>query len=144
MVSRALAASLFFVPACRTLAEHHGRLVELEADKAAVIATGSEKGLAGALLLFASGGPVVGAGIGAERVEALAGKRQRFALPLGLFAASLASSAMVGAIAFLAGVGGPHRDGPHLPGLAEQTRIPAPALSPLALGAPVLACAVSL
>jgi hypothetical protein len=143
MATRAIAAALFFVPAGRALAADHARLVELDADAAAVAATRSEQALAGALLVFADSA-VVGAGIASERVDALGGKPRRFALPIGLLAAGLAVSLAIGAIGILAGLGTPDREGAHLPGLVEQACILARALLPLAVGAAVLALAATL
>jgi beta-lactamase regulating signal transducer with metallopeptidase domain len=141
MATRAVSTALFFVPACKALAADHARLVELDADAAAITTTGSEKALAGALLFFAHSSPVLGAGIGAERVDALAGRRQRFALPLGLLATGLAASLAIAAFAFLTGLTGPDRDAVHLPGVLEQACILARALLPLGIGALVLAAA---
>jgi hypothetical protein len=138
MATRAFATALFFVPACRTLAANHARLVEIDADHAAVAITG-KKALAGALLLFADSRQVGGASIGVERVDALAGDRRRFAFPLALLAAGLAASLTIAAIGFLMGLAAPDRDGAHLPGVVEQACILARALLPLGVGALVLA-----
>lgn len=144
MATRALATALFFVPACRALAADHARLVELDADQAAVRMTGSKKALAGALFLFADSGRVAGAGIGAERVDALAGDRGRFAFPLSLLAAGLAASLTIMAIGFLVGLDGPgSNEAIHLPGAVEQACILARALLPLGVGALVLALAAA-
>jgi Zn-dependent protease with chaperone function len=139
MATRALAAALFFVPVCRALAVDHAQLVEVDADAAAVTMTGSKKALAGALLLFADSGAAAGAGIGVERVDALAGDRRRIALPLTLLAAGLSASFTIVAIGFLMGLGGADPDGAHLPGMVEQACILARALLPLGIGALVLA-----
>ncbi len=136
MATRAFTTALFFVPACRALATDHAQLAELDADEAAIALT-SKKALAGALLLF-DGGSDAGAGIGSERIDALAGDRRRFALPLTLLAAGLAASLTIAAIGFLLGVGGHDRDGVQLPGVVEQACILARALLPLAIGALVL------
>src|SRR6266545_235757 len=112
--------------------------MEVEADDAAVAITGSKRSLAGALLLFADSSPVVGAGIGAQRVDALAGAPPRFAVPLGLLAVGFAASLAVGAMGLLAGLGGPDRDGADLPRVVEHACILGRALLPFAVAAVVL------
>jgi Peptidase family M48 len=138
MATRALAAALFFVPVSRALAADHARLVELDADEAAITMTGGKKALAGALLLFVGSSQAAGAGIGAERVEALTGDRTRFVLPLALLAAGLSASLTIVAVAILTGLGRPDPDGAHLPGALEQACVLARALLPLGIGASVL------
>lgn len=141
MAARALGDALFFVPAARAVAAGYARLVELEADAAAVAATRTARPLAGALLVFAGSGPVAGAGIAGERVDALVGRRVRFGLPLGLLGAGLAASLTIVAAAVLVGLGAPDHDAARLPSVVEQACILARALLPLGAGAVFLALA---
>ena len=144
MIAGAFGAAFFFVPAARTLAESYGRLTELRADASAVGRVGSERSLASALFHFTERQPVVGAGIAAERVDQLAGRRVRLGLPLALLGAALAAILAVTTAAALVSIGGPDRDAAHLPGFLEQACILARALLPVAGGATLLAVGRSL
>jgi hypothetical protein len=84
---RILTQALFFIPALRALFTRYSDLAELNADGAAVRASGGAAPLASALLTFEASG----AGIPPERVDALLGERSGWRLPWGLMAASLCS-----------------------------------------------------
>ena len=138
-LARALGEAFFFLPAARALADSHARLTELRADAAAVATVGSERHLAAALLHFGGHAPVVGAGIAAERVDQLAGRRVQLGLPIALLGAAVATILTVTTAAALVSIAAPDQDAARLPGFVEQACILARALLPIAAGAAVLA-----
>jgi hypothetical protein len=94
-----LSDALFFLPLLSRLSERYESLAELEADEAAVHATGDRRPLAAALVAFDEPGahPVVG--IAPERVDQLLGHRARWRLPVSFVAAALAVLAALVAVA---------------------------------------------
>lgn len=91
---RILAQALFFVPALRPLFTRYADLAELNADGAAVRASGGPAPLASALLAFEASG----AGIPPERVDALLGERVCRRRPWWLVAGSVCSVLSLGAL----------------------------------------------
>ena len=91
---RILTQALFFIPALRALFTRDADLAELDADGAAVRASGGPAPLASALLTFEASG----AGIEPERVDALLGRGNGWRLPWGLVTASLCSLVSLSAL----------------------------------------------
>jgi Zn-dependent protease with chaperone function len=98
---RILSEALFFVPALRTLCERYAELAELSADRAAVMASGTEAPLASALLVFDQSGPPGASGISPERVDSLLGQPAGWGLPRWLLAGSLAGVAALSLVIWL-------------------------------------------
>jgi hypothetical protein len=73
LIARAAADGLFFLPVLRRIAERYADLAELDADKAAVCATGDPSALASALLTFDERTGTSGGGVARERVDSLCG-----------------------------------------------------------------------
>jgi hypothetical protein len=87
---RILSEALFFVPALRTLCDRYADVAELNADRAAVYASGGrEAPLASALLVFDENAPPGVGGISPERVDYLLGQPASWRLPAWLLAASV-------------------------------------------------------
>jgi Peptidase family M48 len=98
---RILSEALFFVPVLRKLCERYAELAELSADRAAVMASGTEAPLASALLVFDQSGPPGASGISPERVDSLLGQPAGWELPRGLLAGSLAVLAALSLVVWL-------------------------------------------
>jgi hypothetical protein len=94
---RILGRALFFVPVLRSLWDRYADLAELNADRAAVLASAGRRGpLAAALLAFEASTPPGVGGISSERVDSLLGQRVRWRRPWWLTAVSFASLASLG------------------------------------------------
>ena len=90
-VGRILTQALFFVPVLRPLFGRDADLAELNADGAAVRASGGRPGpLASALLVFDASAPPGVSGISSARVDSLLGEPVRWRPPVWLMAVSLA------------------------------------------------------
>lgn len=93
-VGRILTRALFFMPVLRAFFDRDADLAELNADGAAIRASGGRHGpLASALLVFDATGPPGVSGIASARVDSLLGEPVRWRLPVWLTAASLAAVA---------------------------------------------------
>ena len=77
VIARAGADGLFFLPVLRRIAQRYADLAELDADEAAVCATGGSTALAGALLTFDERTGPNGGGVTRERVQSLCGTRSK-------------------------------------------------------------------
>lgn len=130
---RILAQALFFIPALRTLFARSADLAELNADGAAVRASGGPAPLASALLTFEASG----AGIPPERVDALLGQRISWRPPWGLLAASLCSLLSLSALVWTTSQGASAWATFNLPFLSSQPCLAMLTLLPL-LGVAVL------
>ena len=93
--ARVLSQALFFLPALRPLGDRYSELAEQRADEAAILGAGATAPLASALLAFEDGAPPGSAGISAERVDSLLGKRTTRQLPTGLIGLSLAAVSLL-------------------------------------------------
>lgn len=94
---RILGDALFFVPVLARLSERFAELAELNADRAAVRASGGDRAaLASALLAFDESGPPGVTGISPERVDSLLGQPIGWRLPHGRIVASSAGLVALG------------------------------------------------
>jgi Zn-dependent protease with chaperone function len=94
---RILGRALFFVPVLRSLWARYADLAELNADRAAVRASGGDRApLASALLAFDASAPPGASGISSERVDSLMGLRVRWRPPLLSTVASIAGLVSTG------------------------------------------------
>lgn len=91
LVARAGAEGLFFLPVLRRMAQRYADLAELDADEAAVCATGDSAALAGALLTFDERSSA--SGVARERVDSLCGVPPARRVSLAGVAMALASVA---------------------------------------------------
>jgi Peptidase family M48 len=99
-----LGQALFFVPVLRLLHDRYGDLAEVNADRAAVRASGGRQTpLASALLVFDASAPPGASGISPVRVDSLLGQPARWRLPLSLMAASLAAVSALSLLTWQAG-----------------------------------------
>ena len=124
---RILTQALFFIPALRALFTRYTDLAELNADGAAVQASGGPAPLASALLTFEASG----AGIPPERVDALLGQRSNWRLPWGLVAASLCSLLSLSALVWTTSQGASAWATFNLPFLSSQPCLAMLTLLPL-------------
>ena len=129
---RILPHALFFVPALRALFTRYADLAELNADGAAVRASGGPAPLASALLTFEASG----AGIEADRVDALLGRHMTWRPPRWPIAVSLCSLLSLSVLVWTASQGASAWATFNLPFLSSQ-----PCLLMLTL-LPLLAVAV--
>jgi Zn-dependent protease with chaperone function len=137
-LGRTLAAGLFFLPVLGRLGEQHARLVELDADRAAVRSSAGNPGpLASALLRFDEHPSPVVVGIAAERVDHLLGVRVRWKLPLTLLAWALVTVVALAIVALRARQASAHSM-VDLPMIASQLCMVAMAAVPLIAGAGAL------
>lgn len=102
---RALGHGLFFLPALPRLAARYEALAELEADAAAVEASGGDRApLASAMLAFTAGeAPASTVGIAPERVDHLMGRPVNWNVPVIAVAVSVATLVLIAATAWLLG-----------------------------------------
>ena len=137
-VSRVLCQALFFLPVLRPLHDRYADVAELNADAAALDASGGATApLASALLAFGttSAGDVVG--ISPERVDSLLGRPKAWRLPRMLLITALVTIAAFVALAWRASAGASVQATLNLPIASSQ-----PCVLVLAL-VPVLACLVA-
>ena len=137
-VSRVLCQALFFLPVLRPLHDRYADVAELNADAAALDASGGVTApLASALLAFGttSAGDVVG--ISPERVDSLLGRPKAWRLPRMLLITALVTIAAFVALAWRASAGASVQATLNLPIASSQ-----PCVLVLAL-VPVLACLVA-
>ena len=100
-VGRILTRALFFVPVLQPLFDRDADLAELNADGAAVEASGGRQGpLASALLLFDASAPPGVSGISSARFDSLLGEPVRWRLPVWLMLASLATLAALSVLSW--------------------------------------------
>ena len=102
LIARAGADGLFFLPVLRRMAQRYADLAELDADEAAVSATGDSAALAGALLTFDERSRATGGGVARERVDSLCGVRPARRVSLSGVGVTLASVAATLALAVIA------------------------------------------
>jgi Zn-dependent protease with chaperone function len=134
---RVLAKALFFMPVLGRLHGGYCATAELAADDAAIRADdGSPSALASALLAFADAThPAGSVGIAPERVDHMLGRHVPSPMPTSSLAAALATSALIGLIAWQAGGAAVARATFDLPLLSTQPCIIMLALIPGLLGA---------
>lgn len=124
---RILAQALFFIPALRALFTRYADLAELNADGAAVCASGGPAPLASALLAFEASG----AGIPPERVDALLGQRVSWRPPWWLVAGSVCSVLSLSALIWTTSKGASALATFNLPFLTSQPCLAMLTLLPL-------------
>lgn len=124
---RILSQALFFVPALRPLFTRYADLAELNADGAAVRASGGPAPLASALLRFEA----TGAGIPADRVDALLGQHSSWRPPWWLVTASFCSLAALGVLVWTTSQGASAWATFNLPVLSSQPCLAMLTLLPL-------------
>lgn len=102
---RVLAKALFFMPVLGRLHSSYCATAELAADDAAIVADGgSPSALASALVAFTEATrPAGSVGIAPERVDHMLGRRVPSPMPISRLAAALATSALIGLIAWKTG-----------------------------------------
>jgi hypothetical protein len=104
VLGRALGDALFFIPVLGRIADRHGTLEEIEADRAAIASVGDKRALASALLKFDQ--PETAAGVVAvapERVDHLVGDpgATRWRLPSSAVVRSAAALVVLAALVLL-------------------------------------------
>lgn len=94
--ARVLRGSLFFLPVLRTITESYAAAIELDADRAALRASGgSSAALAGALLALSASEDRAMVGIAPERVDHLIGQLPRWQAPLALLTVAVITTCAV-------------------------------------------------
>lgn len=137
LVARGLAEGLFFMPVLRRLVDRCAAVAELDADGAAVRATGGPQALASALLALESRpGPLV-VGIAPERVDRLLGQRSGWELPVLMVVGAIAAAVTLFAISVRLAESTSHAS-VALPALVAEICMIAMAAVPSALGAMAL------
>jgi hypothetical protein len=102
-VGRVLSQALFFLPVLRPLHDRYGEIAELDADAAAVAASGGVIApLASAMLAFGAADNSDGVGIAPERVDSLLGLPGAWRLPWALLIVGLVTLAATLALAWRA------------------------------------------
>ena len=134
LVTRAVGAGLFFLPALGRLARRHAALTELAADEAAEGVGGGRRSLAAALLAFDAHPDPAAVAIAPERVDRLLGERLSMRLPVLLIGGAAAALAAIGAVAIRV-TQATEQASVSLPGVLAQTCMLAMAAVPLLLGA---------
>ena len=136
-VARGLAEGLFFMPVLRRLVDRCAAVAELDADMAAVRATGGPQALASALLALESHPGPLSVGIAPERVDRLLGRRSGWELPALMMVGAIAASMTLLAFTVRLAESTSHAS-VALPALVAELCMLAMAAVPIALGASVL------
>lgn len=137
LVARGLAEGLFFMPVLRHLVDRCAAVAELDADGAAVRATGGPQALASALLALESHPGPLAVGIAPERVDRLLGHRSGWELPVLMVVGAIAASATLFTFTVRLAESTSHAS-VALPALVVELCMLAMAALPLALGATAL------
>ncbi len=94
--ARVLCGSLFFLPALRPITESYAAAIELDADRAALRASGGRRApLAAALLALSASEDRAMVGIAPERVDHLVGELPAWKAPLALLTAAVITTCAV-------------------------------------------------
>ena len=137
-VGRILTQALFFVPVLRPLFGRDADLAELNADGAAVRASGGRQGpLASALLVFDASAPPGVSGISSARVDSLLGEPVRWRPPVWLITVSLAVLFVLSVLIWQVSALASARATFNLPLLSSQPCVA------VMLALPMLACAAA-
>ncbi len=94
--ARVLCGSLFFLPALRPITESYAAAIELDADRAALAASGGRRApLAAALVALSGSEDRAMVGIAPERVDHLTGELPAWRAPLALLSAAVITTCAV-------------------------------------------------
>lgn len=94
--TRMLCGSLFFLPVLRAITASYAAAIELEADRAALRASGGSRApLAAALLVLSASDDRAMVGVAPERVDHLIGELPRWSAPLALLSAAALTTCVV-------------------------------------------------